>query len=768
MSKQKKHREQSRTDKVPTPLLELKNWHVWTLLALLVAVFFHKILLGQGYFWEDFLYQNYPFRNFAATSMAMGEMPLWNPYTFNGMPFLADIQTTVLYLPCLILMFFVSDGMLHFYWLQVVIILHYVLAGISMSALARSFGLARLPSLFAGAAYMLSGFMITHAIHQQIITVVAWYPLVILLFRKALAPRGWMWVFVAALVLGHSILAGFPQLTLYLYFFLLLFFLFEMLGTFGWKELFSRAALAMGARAGILVVLSVAVAMVQLLPTLELSALSQRAEITFEKAMEGSLAWSQLATVFLPKLFGAAGAQGYHYWGPGTYWYYWETCIYLGILPVMLGVLSLVRVGRERYITFFWGVAIFAVLFSLGGNFIVHPVFYEIVPGFDRFRNPARMGIFLSLAMSLLAAFSLDRLLGSGERQPHKEGMIVGVTTGVGVVAWLLLAAGMLHSVIPAFSQVQVFEQAKRDAHLSLLVILVSGVLVYLLVSRRGRARWVAPAMVLVFFGDMMLFGGDQNNAQVNPAEYFRRSERLVSFLRDDMREEIFRVNTRNQQGMVVDRNQGMIDRIFMMEGYTPLALQRMYAPHATADASFDLLNVKYKTVADEQTRRLQLVPHPTYMQRAFMLYRIHVVSSDQELIDFLQSPAYNHRTTAILEKDPGVVLSPPDRSPVWNASITRYENNRIELDVETTHDGILVLSEIYYPGWRAYVDGSGAELFRTNYHLRGLMVNSGKHKVEVRFQPDSYAHGMMISIAALLVCGGGVVFGARQKQGTT
>src|SRR2546426_8702641 len=112
----------------PRPTLPVKDWHAILTITLLVAFFFRDILLQKAFFWEDFIYQYYPFRNFAAVSLKNGQLPLWNPYTFNGMPFQADIQTALFYIPNLLLTMFVSDGRLQLFSLEVMIILHYVIA----------------------------------------------------------------------------------------------------------------------------------------------------------------------------------------------------------------------------------------------------------------------------------------------------------------------------------------------------------------------------------------------------------------------------------------------------------------------------------------------------------------------------------------------------------------------------------------------------------------------------------------------------------------
>jgi hypothetical protein len=735
------------------------------IIVLLVIVFFREILFGNAYLWEDFLYQNYPFRNFAATTMAAGEIPLWNPFTFNGMPFLADIQTAVFYLPLTALVFFARDGSLNFYWLEAVILLHYILAGVSMFYLARSYDLKQIPSLFSSIAYMLCGFMVVHAIHQQMITMVAWYPLILLLFRRVMQSSEWKWVFAAALVLGHSILAGYPQLSLYLYFFLFCYVVFEIFTMFGLRNLISKPAAMVAGRASSVIVLSVALAMIQLLPTFELAGLSQRAQITYEKAAEGSLAWSQLLTLWFPKLFGSAGADGYNYWGPGTYWYYWETCIYLGILPFLLALLTIGNVKRDKHLAFFWGVMLFSVLYALGDGFLLHKLFYEVVPGFSKFRNPARVGIFMAFSSALLSGFALQRLLYGehNENETRVKRKILLGAAGTGILLWVLIVAGPLVSA----PNPQLLAVARSEAHMSVVILIASAAVIWFVMQGRISHMLALILLLAVFLVDMTKFGGNQNNGKTNPANYFKRASQLVNPLKEEGKAEIFRVNTRNSQGMVMDRNQGMIDRIFMMEGYTPLALQRVYAPLATSDQSFDLLNVKYKTVTAEDGRHLSLQPHPSYMARAFFLYQLHVVRSEDELLSYLKSPAFDHRTTAVLEKEPAFDLSQPDSPPVWHTAITSYRNNAIALEVETSHDGLLVLSEIYYPGWKAYLNGQSADVYCVDYNLRGIFVPKGKHSVRMAFEPESYARGKAITLVSLLLCIGGITV-ARLRERTS
>jgi hypothetical protein len=756
-----------RTDAPSHLPLNIKGWHVLLVLAALTAIFFREILLGTSFFWEDFLYQNYPFRNFAASSMAAGEIPLWNPFTLNGMPFLADIQTTVLYLPSMILTLFVRNGHLNFYWLELMVILHFLLAGVSMYLLARSYSLHRIPALFTGAAYMLSGFMVAHAIHQQIATLAAWYPLLVFLARKVLHEPRMVWVFLTGAVLGHSILAGFPQLTLYFYLFLLAYFLFELLTTFPGMKIFSRPALGTAGRATLVILISVTIAAVQLLPTLELSPLSQRAEITYEKSTEGSLGWWQVLTFFYPKFFGTSNSQEYQYWGPGPYWHYWETCVYLGILPLLLGILSLALLRRNKHIAFFGGVALFALLFALGKNTFLHSFFFHFIPGFALFRNPARMGILLTFCFTLLSGFALENLLHqerSAALLRFQRSLLLGVL-GLGLLLWFLTVSGFLTGAFPFLRDAKIFAAVRGSTNTQLPVIVLSAGIVYALVVNRWKLTLAGPLLLLIFLGDISLFGSKQIASPLSPAEYFSRTSPITSFLQAEGKAEIFRVNTRTSRSMILDRNQGMIDRIFMMEGYTPLALQRLYPPVASIEQMYDLLNVKYKTVEDRGAP--SLVPHPTYLPRAFFVHAMQIVRSEPELLEYLKSPAFDHRTIAVLEDDPGFGL-PPSSAPTQDrVSVTSYSNNAIVLDAATTQDGLLVLSEMYYPGWNAFVDGQQTVIHRADYNLRCLFVHAGSHRIEIVYQPESFRRGTLITLFCLTLCGVGSVISLVRSRTT-
>lgn len=737
------------TNKLLSEFHHIKDWQALLLIAVGVIVFFRDILLQKTFFWEDFIYYFYPVRNFAAVSLASGEIPLWNPYTFNGMPFLADVQTAIFYIPNLLLTMFVQDGRLSFYWVELFIILHYILAGVGMYYVAKSFAIERVFALFSGLTYALSGFMIVHAIHQVIICQIAWLPLVTLLFRKTLGKRSIITAVGTGLLLGHSTLAGFPQLVLYTFFFLFLIFVFELVVSY--RQTGFLPSLRMIPYAACVIVVAVGLTAIQWLPTLELSTLSQRAEISYEKSLVGSLDLEQIITLIVPKFFGASGAKGSNYWGPGGYYDYWETCSYIGIVGLIGAVFATTMVKRRLYVGFFAGIALFSLLYAFGESFFLHRFFFHVVPGFERFRNPARMMLLFTFSVALLSGFGFQLFFQKFDSLRRFFLRMIGAIGVFGLLLWIGAHAGVFHQDVPSQAFQRIHPATTAETTTAFILILVSCGMLFMIVRGIVSKTFGLVVLLIVQFVDMHVFGFDQNNSSVHPDEYFGQGRQIVRSLKEEGKKELFRVNVRQHGGMVLDRNTGMLDRIFLMEGYTPLVLQNVYPPARDWDKVCDLLNAKYRVYIDEKQNTRGLRAVTTYLPRAYFVYDAITIPEDSALQEFMRSDKFDPRRSVVLEKKPTITL--PDTIGVsdWFAKIVSYKNNVISLDVYTPKNGVLVLSEIFYPGWVVVIDGEQQEVYRANWNLRAVPVSAGHHQVEFRFEPRSYRNGMWVTLGVLV-----------------
>ena len=153
---------------------------------------------------------------------------------------------------------------------------------------------------------------------------------------------------------------------------------------------------------------------------------------------------------------------------------------------------------------------------------------------------------------------------------------------------------------------------------------------------------------------------------------------------------------------------------------------------------------------ANEQVR---VFANTKAMPHAWIVHEAQSAPRDQ-VLDLLTSGTIDLRASAVIEGDlPALV--PAGGSANETVSYAAYEPDRMEMRVDAASDGLLVLSEVYNPGWTAYVDGERAEIVPTNYVLRGVAVPAGSHTVELRYEPDSLQIGLWISsITAIALVG--------------
>ena len=126
--------------------------------------------------------------------------------------------------------------------------------------------------------------------------------------------------------------------------------------------------------------------------------------------------------------------------------------------------------------------------------------------------------------------------------------------------------------------------------------------------------------------------------------------------------------------------------------------------------------------------------------------------SAGQEILDLLDAGDVDPRETALLESPPPNLETPEAPS---TASVTEYEANRMEVETSTDAAGLLVMSEVYYPGWNAYVDGERVEVERANFLFRAVPVPAGEHTVELRYESRSLRAGILISFLTTLALAG-------------
>ena len=735
---------------VPAQLFRFKAWHIPLIFLGLTLIFHSTILFGGKFLWEDFVEQEFPFRTLAASSLAQGILPHWNPYVFAGMPFLADVQIAFWYPINIIQSLFVSNGYLSPLVMEWAIFLHFFVAGFGMYWFSKKiFEIDDWSALFAGIAYGFGGYITAQSIHQMIVYHIALFPFVAYFFIRGF--DSWKHAIVSGLILGTMYLAGHPQSTLYFTFFLAVLALYEIVHRARHKS--GTIDLWTIARMALPVVIGFGIFAIQFLPSQELANLSRRDTITYEKSLDGSLTWGHLLTFVLPRLFGVTNGAGdaqVPYWN-GPYYNSWETAIYIGVFPMFFAIMAGLLGRKKKYVSLFAGMGLLAVAFALGDHFFLYRIFFQF-PLFNKFRTPARMMMLFSFAASGLAGVGLaDALKFTEKKWGNTKGLVV---RGLLVLPWLLAIAGMIH----AASFLKTAPEGADDsiawaASLAALPVIALIVITGLHYHGQLRGNIFALLVIGVTVVELFDYGMTLNASPEEPRDAFREQPALVTMLQQDQAKELSRARIRIGNQMLLKRNQGAYDKIQLIEGYDPLVLQRLAPDMANPDNSMDLMNVKWTITTGANPGFVQ---RTTYLPRVKLYYQADILGDSAALTLLKTDPTYDYRNRILLEEPLAMPLGAPD--PNAKAAIAKYGDNEITAQVTTASNAMLFFSEIYYPAWKAYIDGHPVKLYRAFTSLRAVEVPAGMHTIVLRYESSAFATGSIITIVTLLLSFGGLV----------
>jgi hypothetical protein len=202
--------------------------------------------------------------------------------------------------------------------------------------------------------------------------------------------------------------------------------------------------------------------------------------------------------------------------------------------------------------------------------------------------------------------------------------------------------------------------------------------------------------------------------------------------------------------------------------GTTPAALKALgiLGVHDLLQQRRDAPLRRFRALYDGPDARVYA--NPAALPLAFVVDRQIVVDGGDAARDAITAPAFRPRS-AIVTEEPisglaagraGAAGSPPGE-----ARISDYEDERVEVRTRTTRPGLLVLTDSFYPGWKATVDGRDAKIHRVDYLIRGVQLPAGTHTVRFRYEPESWRVGWITSALALVVILGAVAVGLVRRR---
>ncbi len=719
---------------------------VVALLAFLCILFFWRIitpnLADRGSFPAgDFVHQFYAFGLYEARQLLSGHLPLWNPYTFSGHPFLADVQSAIFYPFSLLTILLSAPWGFSLFALEIEAVFHFFLASLFTYLFARRLLRHRLAALLSALVFTYSGYLTSYPSQQlAVLEVDVWLPLILLFLDIGLEKMGGRGspdslppIILAGLTLGISLLAGHPQSSMYVVYASALYLAFRS-WCYG-----LRWARAIGVLA-LFIAIGFGLAAVQLVPSLEFTRLSTRAQASYLE-MSGGFPRYDLLQLLLP---GSVSVM---------------SPLYIGVLPLLLALWALVS-ERGRRVIFWAGLAGGALLLSLGGNTFFYNLFYLFAPGFGLFRSQERAAFIFSFALALLAGYGALRLTRSMPKAVKNRYRLFQR-----FISYLFIGAlGLIFLFFYGWLEAEWAKESPFGSLLGRSVLLTAFLLGSLgLFHLRGRRLVRGPLlsslmMALIVF-DLFSTNWQNNLEEVGPKEHWPLTP-LVGLPQGD--EGPFRLHNEWR----LPGNYGCVYGLEDIWGASPLRLERYDKLFSALpmERIWHLTNVKYVI-----TWRKVLAPHSqvlyeepqgegtSYLHRleeswprAYVVHRAEVVDDDQRALALLADPDFDPRQVALLEERPELELAGGGTADS-TVNIVERQPNRLVLEVETPADGLLVLSEVYYPGWRAYVDGQETRVYRADYTLRAVFLRAGRHRVEMIYDPLSVKLGLAIFLLTLI-----------------
>lgn len=494
--------------------------------------------------------------------------------------------------------------------------------------------------------------------------------------------------------------------------------------------------------------------------------------------------------------------------------------VYVGAFVLFLFVLGCFIVkGPLKWALL--GATVFSILLSWGKNLMgLTDFFIDYVPLYNKFRAVSSILVIAEFTIPLLAVLALKEIVGKPAVLKEKESrtaLFISLALTAGVALLLAVAPGMLFSdfvtpremaalqqglpqehLMPLVSNMTEMREAivASDAWRSFFIIVIGCVLLFLYQQQKLKASLMVAGVTLLCLADMWTV----NKRYLNDDLFVPKSQRTEAFVKTQADEIIlqdtaqnYRVlnfvgfpgNTFNENNTAywhksvggyhaakLRRYQEMIDHHIMPEmeaTYREVAQAsgRMDSVDASKFRVLNMLNTKYFIFPADKDGQPVPVVNPYAYGNAWFVDRVQYVKDANEEIAALNTVVPTE--TAVVDakfKDALTGWSEGHKDAESVVQLTSYEPNRLTYHVSSAKGGVVVFSEIYYPGWQATIDGAPVDIARADYILRAMHVPSGSHTIEMWFEPQSIRVTETIAYVALALLVIGVMAWVwRQKN---
>jgi hypothetical protein len=713
--------------------------------------------------------------SFMAASFHNGQSPFWNPYVFAGWPQIADPQS-LLFSPLHLLLALAARHPT--FWQSDMTIYGYLfIGGLVVILFSRDHGWRPAAAAVAALTFAFGGSAASRLQHTGQIMSYVYLMIALFLLARTLARSSWRWglaagVACALLAIQRDQVA---MLSLYVLAGYVMWFWCDGDGAVDRIKASLPPLIVCG-------IVAMALAAVPLVQTALLADDSNRPEIAFKLAGEGSLHPAHLLMLAFADLFGASDWK-LEFWGPPSFAWgdaFGGNALYLAqnvgeiyagalVIVTVIGLGLLRGVLWTREIRFFTVALAAMLLYALGWYTPVFRIMYELAPGVELFRRPADATFIINLLLSLLAGYLLHRWLTGSVPPPRLWQRACEIGISVALVA-------------TAFGLAVRVEQTKiAIAPILIGAGLAAGAVAALALVRRYGARQplVAAALLAAFVtGDLAWCNGPGESTGLPPHWYDAllpdTDNQTVALLRAKLAAD--KAPDRRDRVEMIGigyhwPNLGMVQGFEHLFGHNPLRLgdfervtaapdtvaepwQRKFTPAFPNYRSpfLDMFGVRLVAIGAPvlmvdpkyqigdldfvaRTRDAYIYENPRALPRVMVMGRYRI--ADFDAIMKTGWPKVDPRAAVLLAQAPaGETANDESGGANGTASIVRYANTEVIVDADAPGGGFLVLYDVWQPWWRAEVDGKPAPILKADVVFRAVALTPGRHRVQFVFRP--------------------------------
>ncbi len=741
----------------------------------------------------------FPWKHFSTQMFKNEQISLWNPYNFSGNPHLANFQTGVFYPLSFIFLILPFNSA----W-TVFIILQPLLACIFTYLFLRKIKLSWQAAFLASLAFAYCLYLTVWLEWGNLGHAILWLPLALFLIEKLILKIRLKWLLLFIFSLTSSILAGYIQVTFYLFGVVYAYFFFRLFSSVKKEKLVKT--IAVGASGLVAVFLSAA----QLLPTWEIFQQSAREAYPYEKIPQLLLPWFGLVATFVPDFFGNPASR--NYWLPGTYI---ERVTYLGVLPLFFAFWAIFRrrkarppAGGEKIIQFFLVLAVAVLVLTL--NLFPTRLFYGLKIPIISTTVPTRLLYILAFALAVLASFGIDDYLKNKNQKIKVASLLF---FGFYLFLWLFVLLAPKIFAPPAGGWVANLQVTQHNLILP-TVFAFLGMFLIVFSTRWSKKSLIFWGIVLVTIFDLFFYF--KKITPFSPPEFVYPETDIMGFLKEKAG-----INRFWGYGTgYIESNFSTLLKNYSVEGYDPLFIRRygelistsedgqIKKPVPRADVNLvkgygqqalrenlyrqrllNLLGVKYlfqknETLSEEWQPDYQTFPSEIYqliwqkgswqvyenqtaLPRIFLVNRYRVETEKQKIVNLIFDPEFKLGEEIILEEKLPEDFQLTDQA-TGKIELLDYQPNRLVIKTTALGNNFLFISDNYFPGWQVKIDGISQKIYRADYTFRAVPVPEGEHQVIFSYEPQFFKLGMKISggtlLMILLFALGTKVLGFRKK----